>query len=292
MNKRTKNFFTRGKKYIDLTPAPSDRIQAPKQQDTVCPKCQHRFGSPERSGWQVCTICGYHNRLGAEQRLALIADEGSWEELGGQINSCNFLDFPDYSEKLKQAREVTGLNEAIITGKARLMGIPIILAIMDHRFMGGSMGVAVGEKVVQAVEHAVEARLPLLVFSASGGARMQEGMAALMQMARTADAVQRIHDEGLLYICVMTDPTTGGVSASFAALADIIVAEPGALIGFTGPRVIRQTIKQPLPEGFQRAEYLLEHGMIDAVVPRKELRHYLAAILRLHLTEKQLQEEE
>lgn len=285
------HFFTR-RKFISLPVNPPAGKVSAQPMKATCPKCQHDFKSDSLGELQVCTVCGFHKRLDARQRLDLLVDPHSWEEFGADLSSLNFLGFPGYSEKLEEARNTTGSNEAAITGIARILSIPVVLVIMDHGFMGGSMGVVVGEKIILAVEKSLEQDLPLIIFSASGGARMQEGMAALMQMARTAAAVQKLHEAGLLYVCVMTDPTTGGVSASFAALADIIIAEPGALIGFTGPRVIQQTIKQPLPDGFQRAEYLLEHGMIDAVVPRGELRPYLAAVVKLHLSEQALQEEE
>lgn len=197
----------------------------------------------------------------------------------------NPLNFPGYPEKLAEARETTGLREAVVTGEGTILGCRVVIGVMDSRFIMASMGAAVGEKITRAVERACVRRLPLVLFVASGGARMQEGMVALMQMAKTAAAIKHLGAAGLLYISVLTDPTTGGVSASFAMLGDIILAEPGALIGFTGPRVIEQTIKQKLPEGFQRAEFLQQHGMIDLVVPRARMREILGRIVMLHVGE-------
>lgn len=275
-----KNFLT-SRRYISLSAQPALASRVPHAvAEEMCPKCKHRPRS-EMGEFKVCA-CGHHYRIDARARLALTADPDSWNELEDRLSSRNFLGFPGYEEKLNEAQNSTGLPEGVITGTAQINGMPVVLAIMDYRFMGGSMGVVVGEKVVRSMEYARQHELPLILFSASGGARMQEGMAALMQMAHTAAAVRKLHEQKILYICVMTYPTTGGVSASFAALADVILAEPDALIGFTGPRVIQQTLKQPLPEGFQRAEFLLEHGMIDDVVPRPGLKSYLAAVLRLH----------
>jgi len=234
---------------------------------------------------KVCQKCGYHFRLSSGERLQLTLDPGSFVEYDNDLLSEDPLDFPQYSEKLEAAREATGLNEAVVTGEGSIGGHRVVIGVLDSRFIMGSMGVVVGEKVARAVEGALEKRLPLVIFSASGGARMQEGILSLMQMAKTAAVLARFDREGQLFVSVLTDPTMGGVSASFAFLGDIILAEPGAHIGFTGPRVIEQTIRQKLPEGFQRAEFLKEHGFIDAVVPRHQMRETLARILSLHRRE-------
>ena len=248
-----------------------------------CPRCEEIvYNKDLLKNLKVCPKCGFHFRLTAAERLDFTLDEGSFVEYDADLVADNPLDFPGYPEKLAEARQVTGLAEAIITGEGTIAGHRTIIGVMDPRFIMASMGAAVGEKIVRAVERACERRLPLIIFVASGGARMQEGVVALLQMARTAAAIKRLDDAGLLYVPVLTDPTTGGVSASFGMLGDIILAEPGALIGFTGPRVIEQTIKQKLPEGFQRAEFLQEHGMIDLVVPRPKMRETLARILKLH----------
>lgn len=248
-----------------------------------CPRCEEIvYNKDLLKNLKVCPKCGFHFRLTAAERLDFTLDEGSFVEYDTDLVADNPLDFPGYPEKLAEARQTTGLAEAIITGEGTIAGHRTVIGVMDPRFIMASMGAAVGEKIVRAVERACERRLPLIIFVASGGARMQEGVVALLQMAKTAAAIKRLDDTGLLYIPVLTDPTTGGVSASFGMLGDIILAEPGALIGFTGPRVIEQTIKQKFPEGFQKAEFLQEHGMIDLVVPRPKMRETLARILKLH----------
>lgn len=251
-----------------------------------CPQCgEILYNKDMAKNLKVCRKCQYHFRLTAAERLSFILDDGSFTEDDADLVGDNPLDFPGYPEKLSEARQTTGLSEAMVSGEGSILGCRTVICVMDSRFIMASMGAAVGEKFVRAVEKAVEKRLPLVVFVASGGARMQEGMVALMQMAKTATAIRLLDDAGLLYISVLTDPTTGGVSASFAMLGDIILAEPGALIGFTGPRVIEQTIKQKLPDGFQKAEFLQQHGMIDLVVPRSKMRETLARILMLHRRE-------
>lgn len=230
----------------------------------------------------VCPTCGTHFRMSARDRILLIIDEGSFEEFDKNMTSKNPLDFPGYENKLEAMQESTELNEAVITGKGTILDSEVIIGVMDSNFMMGSMGSVVGEKLTRAVEKATEERLPVVIFTTSGGARMQEGIYSLMQMAKVSAALARHNEEGLLYITVLTDPTTGGVTASFAMLGDIILSEPGALIGFAGKRVIEQTIKQSLPEGFQSAEFLLEHGFIDAVVPRENLKETLAKLLYIH----------
>lgn len=248
-----------------------------------CPACGAPVPKRELAkSLYVCPRCGHHNPVGAYYRLRLVLDPGTFRELGEKIGARDPLDFPGYGEKLDTAQRRTGLAEAAVTATGRLDGRKVAVGVLDGRFLMGSMSAAVGEKVTQLVEYAAKGRLPLILFSASGGARMQEGILSLMQMAKTAAALERFSQKGGLYLSVLTDPTTGGVTASFASLGDVILAEPGALIGFAGPRVIRQTIHQTLPEGFQRAEFLQEHGFVDEVVPRAELRKTLARLLKLH----------
>lgn len=231
---------------------------------------------------KVCRKCGHHFRLTAAERTQLTLDAGSFTEFNADLQSEDCLDFPLYADKLAAAREATGLAEAVVTGYGSIDSHRVVVAVLDCRFIMGSMGVVVGEKVTRAVEAALEQHLPLVIFSASGGARMQEGILSLMQMAKTAAALARFDQAKGLFISVLTDPTMGGVSASFAFLGDIILAEPGAQIGFAGPRVIEQTIHQKLPDGFQQAEFLKEHGFIDAVVPRQQMRGLIARLLHLH----------
>jgi acetyl-CoA carboxylase carboxyl transferase subunit beta len=235
----------------------------------------------ERAG-RVCPKCKYPFRVGARERLALLLDEGSFEERDQGLRSVDPLGFRDtkrYRDRLKSAKGKTGLEEAVITGVGRLGGFPVVACVFEFEFMGGSMASVVGEKLTRAIELAAQKRVPLLVISASGGARMQEGILSLMQMAKTGAALQRLGEERVPYVSLLTDPTTGGVTASFAMLGDLILAEPRALIGFAGPRVIAETIRQPLPEGFQRSEFLLEHGQVDLVVERRELKETLRRIL-------------
>ena len=234
----------------------------------------------------VCPVCGNYFRIRPKTRIAMVLDKDTFEEWDAKIDEGerpeNPLDFRVYTEKVEALRVKTGLDEAVITGKATICGYPVVIGVCDGRFMMASMGHAVGEKITRAVERATEERLPVVLFTCSGGARMQEGIISLMQMAKTSAALKRHSDAGFLYIPVLTDPTTGGVTASFAMLGDIILAEPGALIGFAGPRVIEQTIGQKLPEGFQRAEFLLEHGFVDRIVTRDEMKEVLGQILKMH----------
>ena len=230
----------------------------------------------------VCPNCGNHQPIGAYYRLSLVLDSGSFRELDAELAPQDVLGFPGYTDKLSAQTQKTGLSEAAVAAVGRIGGVSVVAAVLDSRFFMGSMGTAVGEKVTRAAEYATRRRLPLIIFAASGGARMQEGILSLMQMAKTSAALAQFSEKGLLYISVLTDPTTGGVTASFASLGDIILAEPGALIGFAGPRVIQQTIGETLPEGFQRAEFQMEHGFVDAVVPRKDLRDTLIRLLKLH----------
>lgn len=250
---------------------------------TKCKNCNEIiFNKKLIDNLMVCPKCDYHFRLSARDRIALVLDEDSFQEYYEDIYSQDPLNFPNYIDKISRARASTGLNEAIIIGEGTLEGYPVVIGVMDFSFMGGSMGSVVGEKVTLAIEKAIESKKPLLIFSTAGGARMQEGLFSLMQMAKTSAAVKKLHEAGVLFVSIMTDPTSGGVTASFASLADIIVAEKGALIAFAGPRVIKQTISTNLPEGFQRAEFLLEHGMVDLVVSRQELRECLGKIIRFH----------
>ena len=232
----------------------------------------------------VCPRCGHHLRLTAEQRLQLLLDRGSFVERDVGVASCDVLEFPDvpsYPERLRAAAERSGHREAVVTGTGRIDGVAIALAVFDFHFMGGSMGSAVGEKVTRIIEHATTSRLPLVIVSASGGARMQEGIHSLMQMAKLTGALGRLRDAGVPYVSICTDPTTGGVAASIALLGDVNLAEPRALVGFAGPRVVAQTLNEEPPEGFQRAEFLLAHGFLDAVVERRDLRRTLARVLGL-----------
>jgi len=246
-----------------------------------CPRCKNLIYQKElERNLQVCPKCGYHHRLSATDRIAVTLDPGSFVEFDAGLTSVDPLGFTDYPEKLEEARRRTGRAEAAFTGMGTLDGFRTIVVALDFFFMGGSMGSVVGEKVARAAERALEQRLPLIIFSASGGARMQEGALSLMQLAKTSAAVARLHAERLPYISVMCDPTTGGVTASFAFLGDVILAEPGALIGFAGRRVIEQTIGRRLPEDFQTAEFCREHGLIDMIVPRDQLRPQLSRLLR------------
>ena len=249
----------------------------------TCPKCgQESERRLVAQGLSVCPKCGYHWPIGANYRLSTILDPGSFRELHPRLSAGDPLHFPGYQEKLDAAQRKTGLTEAVVTATGTIGGSRCVVGVLDSRFLMGSMSAAVGEKITLAIEFAAKNKLPLILFAASGGARMQEGIFSLMQMAKTSAALARFSDKGLLYISVLTDPTTGGVTASFASLGDIILAEPGALIGFAGPRVIQQTIGETLPEGFQRAEYQEEHGFVDAVVPREKMRDTLSQLLRLH----------
>ncbi len=232
----------------------------------------------------VCPKCNYHFRVTSREFIQYYFDEGSFQEFNQHIKPMDPLKFKDskkYTDRLKEAQKKTGLNDAVVTGDATVHGQPVVTAVMDFSFIGGSMGSVVGEKIARAIDRALEKRLPLIIVATSGGARMMEGALSLMQMAKTSAKLARLSDAGIPYIAVLTDPTTGGTTASFAMLGDIHIAEPGALIGFAGQRVIKQTIGQDLPEGFQTAEFLLEHGFIDLIVTRQEMRNTLARILRI-----------
>lgn len=253
------------------------------ERQVECPKCKEiHFRKKLLEEKCVCPNCEYHFQIPAKLRIKYTVDEGSFRELNKGLKGGNPLDFPEYREKLDSIREKAGLIEGVLTGTCKIGGNKAMVCVMDSRFLMGSMGVALGEKITRAIEYATKKKLPVIIFSASGGARMQEGILSLFQMAKTSAAIKRHSDSGGLYISVLTNPTTGGVTASFASLGDIIIAEPKALIGFAGPRVIEETIKEKLPEGFQKSEYLLEHGFVDIIENRKNMRQALIKILKLH----------
>ena len=248
-----------------------------------CDACKEIIYKDElHANLSVCPNCGKHFRLSARRRIKQIADEGTFKEIGKDILTKDPLEFKGYMKKVEGLREKTKIDEAVKCGICEIEGEKAVLGVMDGNFLMGSMGKAVGERITLAIETAIKKKLPLVMFCVSGGARMQEGIISLMQMAKTSSAIAKLNKAGLLYISVLTDPTTGGVTASFASLGDIILAEPKALIGFAGPRVIEQTIKQKLPEGFQRSEFLLEHGFIDKIVERKDMKETIAELIRLH----------
>lgn len=258
----------------------SDEDETPSYK---CPRCQspiplERFEELHR----VCPNCNYHGRLSAEERINITVDKDSFRELDSEMISSDPIDFPEYKEKQEELRKKTGLRDAVVTGTAAIKGVNTVIGVMDSNYMMGSMGSVVGEKIARAFEYATEHKLPVVLFTASGGARMQEGIVSLMQMAKTSGAVKLHSDAGGLYITVLTDPTTGGVTASFASLGDVIIAEPKILIGFAGRRVIESTMKQRLPEDFQLAEFMQEKGFVDMIVERKKMRHTLAHLLKLH----------
>jgi acetyl-CoA carboxylase carboxyl transferase subunit beta len=260
--------------------APAKKVKIPEGLWVKCDNCKEIIYRKEvDKNFKVCPKCDYHFRISASERLPFLVDEGSFLEVEDGLSPRDFLNFKDYKDKLKSSRKKTGLKDAIISGEAKIGGRPVSVVVMDFDFMGGSMGSVVGEKIARAIERAIEKRTPFVSVASSGGARMQEGILSLMQMAKTSAAVARLGEAGLPFISVLTDPTFGGVTASFAMLGDIIIAEPKSLIGFAGPRVIEQTIKQQLPAGFQRAEFLQDHGMIDLIVPRREMRATLGKIL-------------
>ncbi|MEC7652050.1 MAG: acetyl-CoA carboxylase, carboxyltransferase subunit beta [Cyanobacteriota bacterium] len=263
--------------------------QEPEEGDGLwskCPECGLVvYVKDLKANASVCAGCGHHHRIDSEERIALIADPDSFEALNEALEPTDPLSFKDrraYADRLRESQAATGLRDGVVTGLCRVDGLAMALAVMDFRFMGGSMGSVVGEKITRLVEEATARRLPLLIVCASGGARMQEGMLSLMQMAKISGALERHREAELLYMPLLTHPTTGGVTASFAMLGDLILAEPKALIGFAGRRVIEQTLREKLPDNFQTAEYLQEHGFVDTIVPRNQLRSTLASLLRLH----------
>src|SRR5215813_3346530 len=275
-------WFNKKSKRIEAVP-PEERVVKTENVFVKCDGCEaHLFTGELDAALQVCKHCNYHFRIGARERLRLLFDDGKFEELDAEVISIDPLGFVDskpYSERLVQARNSSGLPEAIINGRGTVGDHPVLAAAMDMSFIGGSMGSAVGEKVTRLIERAMREHSAVGIFSASGGARMQEGTLSLMQMAKISAALAALDEARLPFISVLTDPTTGGVTASFAMLGDVILAEPKALIGFAGPRVIAETIRQPLPDGFQRSEFLLEHGQLDLVVERRQLRETLRRIL-------------
>lgn len=294
---RLHNMFKKtGEKITSIHSRNRKKPEAPEGILKKCNKCGAAILTDEViNGKYICPKCHGYFRIPAYKRIELVTDAGSFEEWDAKIDEGerpeNPLDFRGYTEKVEALRVKTGLDEAVVTGKATICGYPVVIGVCDGRFMMASMGHAVGEKITRAVERATEERLPVVLFTCSGGARMQEGIISLMQMAKTSAALKRHSDAGFLYIPVLTDPTTGGVTASFAMLGDIILAEPGALIGFAGPRVIEQTIGQKLPEGFQRAEFLLEHGFVDRIVTRDEMKEVLGQILKMHTVTDEKKEE-
>jgi acetyl-CoA carboxylase carboxyl transferase subunit beta len=280
-----KDLFRKPQRYITVR---SDAM--PQEKGTLwikCPECGEILYVRElEKNLNVCRKCSHHFRLSAPERLAITLDQDSFQELDSDLEAVDPLSFPEYKDKLVRAQEATGLQDAILTGTGSIMGWPVLVGVFEPHFIMGSMGSVVGEKITRLAERAIEKKLPLLLFSASGGARMQEGVFSLMQMAKTCAAIARLSEAGILYISVLTDPTTGGVTASFATLGDIIIAEPGALIGFAGRRVTEQTLKEKLPPDFQTAEFCLKHGLIDLVTPRQDLRPSLFRILSLHSGQK------
>lgn len=274
------------KNYIRINP---NRGQLPTNEPVVpdnlwakCPSCKRTLYTKEMGAEKVCPHCGYNFRISAWERIAITIDEKSFEEWDTDVTTKDPLDFPGYLDKVAQMQEKTGLHEAVLTGEAKVQGLPLAIGVMDANFIMGSMGTVVGEKITRLFERAIEKQLPVVLFTASGGARMQEGILSLMQMAKISGAVKRHSKAGLFYLTVLTDPTTGGVTASFAMEGDIILAEPQALIGFAGRRVIEQTIRQELPEDFQKAEFLLDHGFVDQIVPRTNLREKIHHLISLH----------
>lgn len=281
-----KNMFKKTYTLLDTKYAPVQKEGEPNIPEGLWRKC-NKCGQPIYTedvihNYYICPKCKGYFRVHAYRRIEMLADAGSFEEWDREMDFSNPLDFPGYEKKAMAAKEKSHLNEAIVTGRAAIGGHPAVIGVCDARYLMSSMGHNVGEKIARAVERATKEKLPVIIFSCSGGARMQEGIVSLMQMAKTSAALKRHSEAGGLYISVLTDPTTGGVTASFAMLGDIILAEPGALIGFAGPRVIEQTIGQKLPEGFQRSEFLLEHGFVDRIVPREEMKETLAGILKAH----------
>ena len=272
---------------------PKTRLQAGDRRDLPadvwekCPSCgEILYREKLKENWQVCPVCAYHLRLPAGGYVSLLIDDGTFREMDRELRSADplgFVDLKPYRDRLAQAERKSQYGDAAVTGEGTLMTIPVQLGVMDFSFIGGSMGSVVGEKLARAGLRSLEKRQPLLIVSASGGARMMEGIFSLMQMAKTSAVLAQMHEEGIPYVSILTDPTTGGVTASYAMLGDANLAEPGALIGFAGPRVIEQTIKQELPEGFQRSEFLLEHGMLDRIVDRRQMKAEVARLLRMML---------
>ncbi|MCM3797979.1 acetyl-CoA carboxylase, carboxyltransferase subunit beta [Caldibacillus thermoamylovorans] len=278
-----RDIFSKNKKTYATIPVPSATDDVPVGIMTKCPNCKKIMFTREiEQNMKICLHCDYHFPMNAKERLLSILDENSFAEMDKELVTVNPLGFPEYVEKVEKDRRKMKMNEAVVTGTGKIEEKPVVIAVMDSFFRMGSMGSVVGEKITRAIEKADELHLPFIIFTASGGARMQEGVLSLMQMAKTSAALKRFSDHGGLIITVMTHPTTGGVSASLASLGDFNLAEPGALIGFAGKRVIEQTIHEELPEDFQTAEFQLKHGQLDAVIHRKEMRKKISLILELH----------
>ncbi len=276
-------WFRKEKKPLETSPA-EKRVQT-EGLWTKCEGCKQILWKKDlENNLQCCPKCGFHFKMGSRARLAMLFDEGKYEEYDAGLASPDPLHFADrktYRARLEEAQKLTGMKDALLTGRGLMAGKPIIICAMEFQFIGGSMGAVVGEKITRAIDRCIAQRLPLVIISCSGGARMMEGAISLLQLAKISAALARFDETRKPYISVLTNPTTGGTTASFAMLGDLNIAEPGALIGFAGPRVIEQTIHQKLPEGFQRSEFLLAHGMLDAIVPRKDLKSYLASTLEL-----------
>lgn len=287
-----RDIFRKKRKEQAVTiPSNGAKTDIPEGIMTKCPNCKEIILTKDlMANLKICEACDYHFRLTANERVQFLFDEGTFQSIDDHLKTENPLGFPNYTEKVEKDAEKTGLNEAVLTGIGEVDGAKVVIAIMDAHFRMGSMGSVVGEKITRAVESATEKQLPFLIFTASGGARMQEGVLSLMQMAKTSVALNRHSEEGLLFVSIMTHPTTGGVSASFASVGDINLAEPKALIGFAGRRVIEQTVREKLPADFQTAEFLLEHGQLDAVIHRKEMKNTLNTLVRLHAKEAILNE--
>jgi acetyl-CoA carboxylase carboxyl transferase subunit beta len=290
------NLFSKRKDYFLLNAPEAQKKTDRKKKDKgpsipngmwiKCNTCKMIIYKKEVTKYKLCPNCGVHFRMTPAERIAITCDEGTFQEFDANMQPMNPMEYPDYEAIVEKAQKKAALKEGVVTGRCKIKGQDAVIAIMDSHFMMGSMGSVVGEKITRAVETATKERLPIIIFTTSGGARMQEGIISLMQMAKVSEALGRHDEAGLLYITVLTDPTTGGVTASFAMLGDIILSEPKALIGFAGQRVIQGTIHQKLPEGFQRAEFQLEHGFVDRIVHREELRDELGTILKLHETGK------
>ncbi|MCI1931366.1 MAG: acetyl-CoA carboxylase, carboxyltransferase subunit beta [Clostridia bacterium] len=284
---KKKNYIPLGKtaQYNRHARAEEDYSDSPIIPNGLWVKCRHCSSTiykKEMDEFQICPKCGGHFRIGARDRLNITCDEGSFEEFDADMTAKNPMGYPDYEKVLEKAREKSGLKDGVVTGKCTIGGYKAIIAVMDSNFMMGSMGSVVGEKITRAIEKSTEMKLPMIIFTTSGGARMQEGIISLMQMAKTSAAVRKHSDAGLLYVSVITDPTTGGVSASFANLGDIILAEPKSILGFAGRRVIEGTINEKLPPDFQSAEFQMEHGFVDKIVDRRNMKSTLVTILKLH----------
>jgi acetyl-CoA carboxylase carboxyl transferase subunit beta len=276
------DWFSHKRKYATI-PSPNSKRDIPEGLMNKCPKCGTiQFTKELEKNFKVCSSCGYHMKLSAYERIQLLMDDGRLFEYDTDMISEDPLEFPGYEAKLEQQKEKSGLLDAVVTGEGTIGGFPVVLAVMSFDFFSGSMGSVVGEKITRAIERATQKGYPIVIFSTSGGARMQESILSLMQMAKTSAAIEKHAEQGGLFISVFTDPTLGGVSASFAMLGDIILAEPGAIVGFAGRIVIEQTIRQKLPDNFQTAEFNLKHGQVDKVVHRKDMRQTLVQLLDMH----------